>query len=182
MAAPRFFSRQMDLGGLMQTVDAFGQVQGSLSFLVTSYATIASWHAVIDRLVGFSNTMDRLESSELLPGAKCLCAPDKAIRIESFNVALPDGKLLVKDLELCIEAGAHLLITGPSGCGKSTLLRALAGIWPFCRGNALLPETAKIMFLPQRPYLPLVYLSNALSYPNANGHRPKDLERVLQLC
>ena len=182
MAAPRFFSRHMDLGGLMQTVDAFGQVQGSLSFLVTSYATIASWHAVINRLLGFSRTMDRLETKELLPGARCLCAPDKTIKIESFNVALPDGTLLVRDLQLDIEAGAHLLITGPSGCGKSTLIRALAGIWPFCQGTSTLPEASNIMFLPQRPYLPLGTLGNALRYPNANGCCREDLESALERC
>ncbi len=182
MAAPRFFSHQMDLGGLMQTADAFGQVQGSFSFLVSSYATIASWHAVINRLIGFSRTMDRLESTELRPATKCLCTPDRAIRIESFNVALPDGRLVVRDLELDIQAGAHLLITGPSGCGKSTLIRAMAGIWPFCEGTALLPESCKIMFLPQKPYLPLGTLSNALCYPHANGYRQEDFERVLEQC
>jgi vitamin B12/bleomycin/antimicrobial peptide transport system ATP-binding/permease protein len=182
MAAPRFFSHQMQLGGLMQTVDAFGQVQNSLSFLVTSYATIASWHAVINRLMGFSRTMDRLETTELLPSTKCACAPEKAIRIGAFNVALPDGKLLVKDLQLDIEAGAHLLITGPSGCGKSTLIRALAGIWPFCDGTSITPESSKIMFLPQKPYLPLGTLSNALCYPNANGYRREDFESVLEQC
>ncbi|MDR3555615.1 MAG: ABC transporter ATP-binding protein/permease [Syntrophobacteraceae bacterium] len=182
MAAPRFFSHQMQLGGLMQTVDAFGQVQNSLSFLVTSYAIIASWHAVINRLMGFSRTMDRLETTELLPGTKCACACDKAIRIEAFNVALPDGKLLVRDLQLDIEAGAHLLITGPSGCGKSTLIRALAGIWPFCEGTTFMPESSKVMFLPQKPYLPLGTLSNALCYPNANGYRREDFETVLEQC
>ncbi len=182
MAAPRFFSGKMNLGGLMQTADAFGQVQGAFSFLVTSYVTIASWHAVINRLVGFSRTMDRLESTELLPGTKCLCAPCKAIKIEAFNVSLPNGKLLVRDLELNIESGAHLLITGPSGCGKSTLVRALAGIWPFCEGTAILPESSKIMFLPQKPYLPLGTLGNALCYPHTNGYRPEDFQRVLELC
>ncbi|MGC9196077.1 MAG: ABC transporter ATP-binding protein/permease [Syntrophobacteraceae bacterium] len=182
MAAPRYFSHQMNLGGLMQTADAFGQVQTSLSFLVTSYATIASWHAVINRLLGFSRTMDRLETTELLSGAKCMCAPDKVIRIESFNVSLPDGRRLVKDLELNIEAGAHLLITGPSGCGKSTLIRALAGIWPFCQGTSTVPEACRIMFLPQKPYLPLGTLRNALSYPHANGFGPEDFASVLERC
>ncbi len=182
MAAPLYFAHRIELGGLMQTVDAFGQVQNSLSFLVTSYTTIASWHAVINRLMGFSRTMDRLESSELLPGTRCSCAPDKVIKIEALNVSLPDGKLLVKELQLNIEAGAHLLITGPSGCGKSTLIRALAGIWPFCEGTAILPESSRIMFLPQRPYLPLGALSHALRYPDGNGCRPEELEKVLEQC
>src|SRR5208283_4490182 len=43
MAAPRFFAGQMDLGGLMQTVSAFGAVQDALSYLINSYTTIARW-------------------------------------------------------------------------------------------------------------------------------------------
>ena len=88
----------------------------------------------------------------------------------------------MRDLELDIQAGAHLLITGPSGCGKSTLIRALAGIWPFCNGTTTLPESSKVMFLPQKPYLPLGTLGNALSYPNANGYGQEDFERVLEQC
>ena len=36
VAAPRYFSGAMQLGGLMQTADAFGQVQGSMSWFVNS--------------------------------------------------------------------------------------------------------------------------------------------------
>lgn len=182
IAAPRFFSGQMHLGGLMQTVDAFAVVQGSLSFLVSSYTTIAKWHAVINRLMGFSRTMDRLESSELMSGAQRILTSQKAIKLDSVSVYLPNGKPLISDLDLYIERGTRLLVTGPSGCGKSTLIRALAGIWPFCRGRITLPDFATIMFLPQKPYLPLGTLSKALSYPHSNGYRQEDFERVLEQC
>ena len=41
MAAPRYFSGAMQLGGLMQTISAFGRVQDALSYFVDSYDTIA---------------------------------------------------------------------------------------------------------------------------------------------
>ena len=47
-----------------------------------------------------------------------------------------------------------MLITGPTGSGKSTLLRALAGIWPYGKG-AIQMAAGKLLFLPQKPYLPL---------------------------
>jgi putative ATP-binding cassette transporter len=56
---------------------------------------------------------------------------------------------------------------GRSGSGKSTLLRALAGIWPFGEGRIELPEGRKTLFLPQKPYLPLGSLREALLYPQA---------------
>ncbi len=36
----------------MQTASAFGSVQDSLSFIVTSYRTIAEWRSVVERLSG----------------------------------------------------------------------------------------------------------------------------------
>jgi putative ATP-binding cassette transporter len=58
-----------------------------------------------------------------------------------------------------------VLVTGPSGAGKSTLFRAIAGIWPYWKGKIALPKGARILFLPQRPYLPLGTLKHAVSYP-----------------
>lgn len=181
MAAPRFFSGQMHLGGLMQTVSAFAAVQGALSYLVSSYTTIAKWHAVIDRLVGFSHAMDRLESSEL-PRCARRAANGGSIKTDSLSIFLPDGKLLIDELRVNIEPASHLIITGPSGCGKSTLVRTLAGIWPFCKGEISWPDSSSVMFLPQRPYLPLGTLRDVLSYPNPNGFHTEELEQAMHLC
>ncbi|MDE3208236.1 MAG: ABC transporter ATP-binding protein/permease, partial [Pseudomonadota bacterium] len=57
VAAPRYFTGAIKLGGLMQTASAFGQVQGSLSYLINSYSDIAQWRSVVDRLIGFTNAM-----------------------------------------------------------------------------------------------------------------------------
>jgi len=182
MAAPRFFAGQMHLGGLMQTVGAFAAVQGALSYLINSYTTIAKWHAVIDRLVGFSRSLEELKTSKLLEGVNRIHIPDNAIRTESLSVFLPNGKALVDNLELDIEPGTRLIVTGPSGCGKSTLMRALAGIWPFCKGTIFLPERSSIMFLPQKPYIPLGTLREGLCYPYPEGYREEDLKEALFLC
>ena len=56
-------------------------------------------------------------------------------------------------------------MTGPSGAGKSTLFRALAGIWPYWKGRISLPKGATLLFLPQKPYLPIGALKHAACYP-----------------
>jgi len=56
-------------------------------------------------------------------------------------------------------------VTGPSGAGKSTLFRALAGIWPYWKGRIKLPKGARLLFLPQKPYLPIGSLKHAVCYP-----------------
>jgi len=45
------------------------------------------------------------------------------------------------------------------------LLRAIAGIWPYGRGEVGLPE-GKVLFVPQRSYLPLGTLAATLLYPS----------------
>ena len=60
VAAPRYFRGELGLGGLMQTSQAFQQVQDALSFFVQSYKEIAAWCAVVERLAGFERALDRV--------------------------------------------------------------------------------------------------------------------------
>ena len=53
MVSPAYFANAIQLGGLMQTANAFGQVQGALSVFVSIYRSLAEWRAVIERLSGF---------------------------------------------------------------------------------------------------------------------------------
>ncbi|MGB6068794.1 MAG: ABC transporter ATP-binding protein/permease [Desulfomonilaceae bacterium] len=182
MAAPRFFSKQMGLGGLMQTASAFSAVHGALSYLVNSYTTIANWTAVLDRLSGFNMAIERVDTIKDQEECTRGNSPDHCFSISSLSVFLPDGKLLLDDLNLRLNPGASLLVMGPSGSGKSTLLRALAGIWPFARGTVVLPEAAKVLFLPQKSYLPLGTLREALYYPYEAQGAETRLPEILDLC
>src|SRR5690348_8113940 len=57
MVSPAYFANLMQLGGLMQTANAFSQVQTSLSVFVTLYRSLAEWSAVIERLAGFEQSI-----------------------------------------------------------------------------------------------------------------------------
>ena len=179
MAAPRYFSKEIQLGGLMQISSAFGRVQDALSFFVDSYDTLASLAAVINRLAGFTEHMD--EAKKIQSKVTTATAPE--LKISALNVSLPTGRELLKKLSLELENSKSLLVTGASGCGKSTLLRTLAGIWAHASGEISLPEKARVMFLPQKPYLPLGTLRRALIYPAAEKNSPPDdaLKKVLRL-
>ncbi len=178
LAAPRYFANEIQLGGLMQTISAFGRVQDALSYFVDSYATIANLAAVINRLAGFTEHVEKVQQVE----SHVTKSFADNLKISGLNISLPTGRELLKNLSLNLSNTKYLLVTGFSGCGKSTLLRTLAGIWAYASGEISLPQNSKVMFLPQKPYLPLGSLRRALIYPAVNAPTDDKLKEILQLA
>jgi putative ATP-binding cassette transporter len=85
------------------------------------------------------------------------------------DVHLPDGQPLIANVNLSLQRGDTVLLCGASGSGKSTLLRAIAGIWPFGHGEIRRSRDARVLFLPQKPYLPIGTLREVVSYPMPMG-------------
>jgi putative ATP-binding cassette transporter len=165
VAAPRYFRGEIPLGALMQTSQAFGQVQDALSFIVTSYTDIAEWRAVVLRLLGFEQALARVRAEAAVEGVHHGTGGADSLTLDRVNLTLPGGRPLMEDVSFDIRPGDTALISGPSGAGKSTLFRAIAGIWPFGRGDVRLPRDARVLFLPQKPYLPIGTLREVVSYP-----------------
>ncbi|MHB8668703.1 MAG: ABC transporter ATP-binding protein/permease [Burkholderiales bacterium] len=184
VAAPRYFSGGLRLGGLMQTASAFGQVQDSLSWFVNAYAQLAEWRATVDRLTAFRHAIDDARSaatSDAGVAATTGAGPDFAARDLSIN--LPNGHALLPAQDIVFTPGEKVLITGASGAGKSTLFRVLAGIWPFGSGTVEKPPRAQVLFLPQRPYLNLGSLREQLCYPGpADSFGDDELRAALVAC
>jgi vitamin B12/bleomycin/antimicrobial peptide transport system ATP-binding/permease protein len=181
VVSPRYFAGAIPVGGIFQTASAFNQVQGSLSWFINAYTTFAQWKATVDRLIGFTESLDRVrEEAERLDGER-VQAPAPAIALEDVHIALPQGAPLLHSTSVELQPQEDVLITGPSGAGKSTFLRALAGIWPYWKGRIRLPQGARLLFLPQRPYLPLGTLRHAVSYPDdAERHSEDEIREALK--
>jgi putative ATP-binding cassette transporter len=170
MVSPAYFAGAVQLGGLMQTANAFGQVQSALSVFVILYRSLADWRAVIERLDGFDQSVAAAQALAVTPPVVTVTPGDGAtITLKDLLVRLPNGMPLVNVADISIAAGDKVLVNGPSGSGKSTLFRAMAGIWPFGSGTVTIPRNAKLMMLPQRPYFPIAPLAAAVTYPAAPG-------------
>jgi vitamin B12/bleomycin/antimicrobial peptide transport system ATP-binding/permease protein len=162
VAAPRYFSGAIQLGTLTRIASGFGQVQGAMSWFVSSYASLASWSAIVERLGSFERAIQeaKLHGGD---GAERVKAGE-AVTLDDVGLFLPDGKPLMEHARLSLTPGEATVISGASGSGKSTLFRVLAGIWPYSGGRITLPAGSS-MFLPQRTYLPLGTLHRAITYP-----------------
>ena len=170
VAGHRYFSGAMTLGHLTQIADAFGQVQNSLSWFVNNYDGLASWKASVDRLITFHRALeDAAVEQARHHGIDVRQDEGRAVRAEHLDLALPNGRAILADSALTIDPGERVLVTGPSGAGKSTLFRALAGIWPYGRGSVRVPRGARVLFLPQKPYIPIASLRDAVAYPGHAG-------------
>jgi putative ATP-binding cassette transporter len=182
VVSPLYFAGSMMLGGLMQIASAFGQVQGALSFFVKAYSDIADWKAVLNRLAGFDASMDWAKSLDTAaPRVSHVSDGGTAMLVDDLTVSLPSGEAIVRATGFEIGPAERVLVTGPSGSGKTSLFRALGGVWPFGAGTVRIPHDAKLLVLPQRPYLPLGTLRGALAYPGPQeSFTPAEIDDVLR--
>ena len=181
VAMNRYLTKEVTLGGLMQVASAFGRVQDSLSYFVDMYSSIAQWQAVVMRLTCFGHHMHDVYQQAERFHVERFAAAD-VVEVNNMQINLPYGKPLLENISFTLHPGHNVLIKGVSGSGKSTLLRAISGIWPFVDGKIFLPERDKLMFIPQKSYLPLGTLRAALNYP---GNKPIDdteLIYLMDLC
>ena len=184
VAAPRYFLGAIQLGGLMQVADTFGRVQDAMSWFVNSYSSLAEWKATVDRLTTFHQAIVDA-GGKAVSGERIAVTTGEGDRIamRDLTIALPDGRVLLRNADAHFAPGQHTVITGPSGSGKSTLFRALAGVWPFGQGALDLPGDGTSLFLPQRPYLPIGSLRETVSYPAGPGSfSDEQIIDALYLC
>jgi putative ATP-binding cassette transporter len=165
VVTPAYLVGAIPLGSLMQAGQAFQKVEAAFAFCITSYARLAEWKAVMDRVSQFELAMQAVDAIDV-PGMGISIADGEAgLSIHGLAVRTVNGETIASLQDLELAPGEHVLVRGASGAGKSSLCRAIAGIWPTGEGRIRLPGEARVLALPQRPYFPLGTLRQALTYP-----------------
>ncbi len=185
VVSPRYFAGQIPLGVVTQTASAFGYVQESLSWFVDQWQTLADWGATVERLTTFSDTIQRAKRQAAADARELEIetVPQANLVLDDVAVLLPNGRALLEDVDLDIRPGQRIVLQGPSGSGKTTLFRVLAGIWPFATGRIRVPADSRVLFLPQKPYIPVGSLREALTYPDpVEAHGDAEILEALAIC
>ncbi|SCM81537.1 ABC transporter domain protein [uncultured Sporomusa sp.] len=181
IASPKYFNDELQLGQLFEISGAYWYVHSALAYIIESFGKIAQWQAVTNRLREFCTQL-RLIQSQHLASNTSFYNPDTLITKE-LSVFSPAGHILVNKLTLALPGGESLLITGPSGCGKTTLLQTLAGVWPYFSGQMSCPPDSSVLFLPQKPYIPIGSLRAAVLYPYKHvSVTDNKVEEALHIC
>ncbi len=166
LLGPAFFFGTATYGTLMRSVSTFGRVQDGLTWFADTFQQLANYRAIVQRLTSFEAVMAASDAAAAVkPNIAIRSTSAEAFAAEGVVVSLPDRTPLSSAPAFSLRSGDRVLLSGRSGSGKTTLLRAFSGVWPYGEGRIEVPDGTRTLVLPQRSYLPLGTLRQALSYP-----------------
>ena len=113
----------------------------------------------------------------------------KIFELDNLGLVSPE-KIILEEISLSVEAGAHLTITGPSGSGKSSLLKLLAALVSPSSGRIVyqgrdledldpVAYRREVSYCFQQPLLFGQTVRDNMAFPFEICQLPFDQERVL---
>ena len=167
-AAPKYLSGDLSLGQVTQLAGAFIAVQGAISWVVDNFNRIAEWYASARRVMDIVDACDASDRSAAasLHAISYESTVDQSIGFAKLAIQDPFGHPIISNIQFAARAGTSTHIAGETSVGKSTLVRAVAGLWTNGHGTIRMPAEARVMIVPQKPYLPLGTLRQTLAYPD----------------
>jgi vitamin B12/bleomycin/antimicrobial peptide transport system ATP-binding/permease protein len=157
----------------MMAVGAFNQVNTALRWYVQNFSVIADWRATLARVSFFRNAllMTDTPAKEGDVIAYGRGEKDEGLRIHAVEVygepdegAAGHGIRLKEDVCM-VKPGEKVMINGDPGTDRHLFFQAIAGIWPWGKGEISLPQAERMILMPQEGYLPTATLREVMTYP-----------------
>lgn len=155
VAAPRYITGAITLGGLMQTAQAFQQMIAALSWPVDNMQKLAECRASILRVAHLHSSLTKLSQSandDAQTAIVVATGAEERLEIDNLSLQSPGGEVLFEHFNASICPGEWVFVTGDPLTALN-LFRAIAGIWPWGSGRIWLPHNDGLYFLPRRARL-----------------------------
>ncbi len=155
LVAPLYAHGEVQFGVVTQAAAAFAQLVGAFSLIVTQFQSLSSFAAVVTRVDSLFTAVRPSPEASVEPFINVL---DQGDHVRFEEVCIPranSGGALINKLTLAIKAGQRVLIIGQEEAALSALFRATAGLSTPGTGAIFRPPCGQIMYLSERPYLPL---------------------------
>ncbi|MFN7103667.1 MAG: ABC transporter ATP-binding protein/permease [Pseudorhizobium sp.] len=170
IASPVYFAGNLTFGGLMMAVGAFNQVNAALRWYVDNFRQIADWKATLMRVSTFRHALTMMEGEPQAQGVAYASTEDGTILLKGLELyAAHEGSAHNHGLRLLsdetFQRNERLMINGEAGADRRFLFQALAGAWEWGRGEIAAPPDGRMLFMPQKGYLPHASLRETLAYP-----------------
>lgn len=161
LTAPLFIQGKVEFGVVTQSAMAFATLVGGFSLIVTQFQSISSYYAVVQRLINLWYAIELAQTETV--STLDIHEEDDAVAYENLTLFSPtDGRVLIRELTLTMPHGTRVLVTGTDDTVKEALFKATAGVYDAGTGRVKRPPLDRILFLPERPYLPPGTLREAL--------------------
>ncbi|WP_080421574.1 ABC transporter ATP-binding protein/permease [Burkholderia ubonensis] len=163
---PLYFSGQISFGVITQGTASAGLLLAGIRRLTEFMPIFAMAAPHVVRLSQLTEKSAVVNAQQRDDASAIVSQSGPAIEFGQITLRTPGReRTLLRDLNLSVGRGEHLLVIGQTGVGKSSLLRAAAGLWREGSGTITMPAANQVLFLPQRPYMLLGSLREQILYP-----------------
>ena len=159
--APMFIRGHIEFGVITQSSMAFAALLGAFSLIITQFQSISTFTAVTARLYMLSQAMENAHQAKTCP-IKLTEGTEGVTYLDVTLESSDHSHVLIKKLNMEILPGERWVVTSQNHSSMIALFRATASIAESGQGSISRPGLDEILFLPERPYLPLGTLREVL--------------------